>query len=268
MDTGMSDRAAVVTGGSKGIGFCIAEGLLREGVTDLTLIARRRDQLEAATDRLAAAFPRATIVPIPTDLCVPEEVDAVAEQLRSRHVSVHTLVNNAGPILQGAPVISGPHEKWARTFETKALGAVRMARAMLPLMPDHRCASIVNIAGISGRSLLANASASGMTNAAVFAFTSYLAQEVAARGIRVNCVSPGLIRTDAWEQNAARLGSEQGVDGDAFMQGMAERLGVRLGGWGTPEQVADAVVFLASNRASYITGQVLAVDGGLANFVV
>jgi NAD(P)-dependent dehydrogenase (short-subunit alcohol dehydrogenase family) len=81
-------------------------------------------------------------------------------------------------------------------------------------------------------------------------------------------VSPGLIRTEAWVQNAAHLGAEQGIDGETFMANMAERLGVRMGGWGSSEQIADAVVFLASDRASYVTGQVLAVDGGLANFVV
>jgi NAD(P)-dependent dehydrogenase (short-subunit alcohol dehydrogenase family) len=268
MDTGLQGRVAAVTGGSKGIGFAVADALLREGAREVVLIARSAGELDAAAGRLRAQHPSAGITTLPTDLCDAGQVTATGEAIRDRHGELHVLVNNAGPILQGAPVLGSDDDKWVRTFDTKALGALRMSRAALALMPSDGTASIVNIAGVSGRSLLQNSSASGMTNAAVFAFTSYLAHEVAPVSVRVNCVSPGLIRTEAWVQNAARLGAEQGIDGETFMANMAERLGVRIGGWGSPEQVADVVVFLASDRASYMTGQVLAVDGGLENFVV
>jgi 3-oxoacyl-[acyl-carrier protein] reductase len=268
MNTGLEGRVAAVTGGSKGIGFAVADSLLREGARDVVLIARNADELNAAADRLRELHPSGGVTTLPTDLCDAEQVAATAEAIRADHGELHVLVNNAGPILQGAPVLGSDDDKWARTFDTKALGAVRMSRAALGLMPADGTASIVNIAGISGRSLLPHSSASGMTNAAVFAFTSYLAQEVAPARVRVNCVSPGLVRTEAWVQNAARLGAEQGIDGETFMSNMAERLGVRIGGWASPEQVADVIVFLASDRASYVTGQVVAVDGGLADFVV
>jgi NAD(P)-dependent dehydrogenase (short-subunit alcohol dehydrogenase family) len=267
MLTGLENRTVVITGGSRGIGLAVAERMLGEGAR-VVIAARHRDDIDAAVAKLAESSGPDRVSGVRLDVTDQESIDAAVEEVTAgRSRPIHVLVNNAGPILQGAPILGSADTKWMTTFDTKTMGMLRVARAVAPHLPQDGTARIVNISGVSGRSLLPNSAASGMANAAIGAMTSYLSQELAPARVNVNAVSPGLIRTEAWEENARRLGEPLGMSGDEFMHDFQDRLKVRLGRWAVPEEVADVIVFLASDRASYVTGQLLAVDGGLANFV-
>jgi 3-oxoacyl-[acyl-carrier protein] reductase len=268
MNLGLTGRAALVTGGSKGIGYAVARILRAEGA-DVALLARSPEPLADAAERLREEVDGpGDVLAVPADIKQRAAAESAVADVVARFGALHIVVNNAGPILQGGAIEGSEDFKWLETFDGKTMGMLRVARAAIPHLPSDGTGRIVNIGGISGRSLLPDASASGMANAAIFALTSYLAKELGSRGVRVNCVSPGLIRTDAWVANGERLGAERGISGEQFMNEMADRLGVRCGGWADPAEVADAVAFLVSDRATYITGQVLAVDAGLADFVV
>ncbi|MCW2978903.1 MAG: 3-oxoacyl-(acyl-carrier-protein) reductase [Solirubrobacterales bacterium] len=264
MEQMLSGKHAVITGGSKGIGLAIGE-LFADHGAEVTLVARTADDLDGAVERLRERG--ATADAIQLDICDKAAVGEMVEGLGA-DFRCDVLVNNAGPILQGAPVLGSEDRKWLETFDTKVMGAVRLSRALAPSMPADGSGRVINVSGISGRSLLPEASASGMSNAAVTAFTSYLAEELKGKRINVNCISPGLIATQAWIDRAEERGAALGISGEAFMDRMAEDLGVHLARWAEPREVASVALFLASDMGSYVTGQVIAVDGGLANFVV
>jgi 3-oxoacyl-[acyl-carrier protein] reductase len=260
----LNGKRAIVTGGSKGIGLAIGE-LFADHGAEVTLVARNQRDLEIAVARLRDRGGNADAIQL--DLCDKVAVEGMVEALGA-DFCCDVLVNNAGPILQGAPVLGSDDRKWLETFNTKVMGAVRLSRALAPSMPTDGSGRVINVSGISGRSLLPEASASGMSNAAVTAFTSYLAEELKDKRINVNCISPGLIATQAWIDRAQERGAAVGMSGEAFMDRMAADLGVRLARWAEPSEVASVALFLASDMGSYVTGQVIAVDGGLANFVV
>jgi NAD(P)-dependent dehydrogenase (short-subunit alcohol dehydrogenase family) len=152
---------------------------------------------------------------------------------------------------------------WSSTFDGKAMGMVRVSRAALAVIAEDGSGSIVNISGLTAATLIPNAGVTGVTNAGVQAFTGYLASEAAAKSVRVNAVCPGMTDTEGWRTRLAAMGEAQGKSAEDVRTGMTGMLGIRLGRWASPAEIASAVVFLASDAASYITGEVIRVDGGL-----
>lgn len=261
MELGLKGRAALVTGASKGIGKAIAWALAEEGV-QLALLGRTAAVLEAAASEIRAATGVAVLA-LPTDIRDAAAVRAAVEQARAAFGQLHVLVNNAGgPIKRPERQITWHDSERRDDVDTKALGMLRVTQAMIPHMPTDGTGRIVNISGIAGSSVLTSALTHGLNNAAMNHVTSYLAADLAAARITVNAVIPGLIATEwreGWAQNAA---AQAKLAKPEFLDRTCREWGIVAGRWGTMREVADAVVFLASDRAAYINGARLAVDGG------
>jgi NAD(P)-dependent dehydrogenase (short-subunit alcohol dehydrogenase family) len=261
MDLGLKGRAALVTGASKGIGKAVAIGLAAEGVR-LALLARTSAVLEAAAEEIRAAT-GVSVLALPTDIRDTLAVAAAIGRAHSELGSLHILVNNAGgPIKRSERQILWPDSDWHDDIDTKTLGMLRVTQAMLPHMPTDGTGRIINVSGIAGSSVLTSALTHGLNNAAMNHVTSYLAADLAAARITVNAVIPGLIATEwreSWAENAAR---QRQLSKQQFLDQTCREWGIVAGRWGAMREVADAVVFLASDRAAYINGAKLTVDGG------
>jgi NAD(P)-dependent dehydrogenase (short-subunit alcohol dehydrogenase family) len=261
MDLRLKGRTAVVTGASKGIGRAIAKGLAQEGV-NLVMIARTREALEQAADEIRREQGVKTLA-VPADVRHIDQVKATADAAKAEFGTVHIVVNNAGSgIRRMDRQINWPDSDWIDDLNLKLIGMLRVTQSFLPLMPHDWTGRVINISGIAGISAFIGALTHGLNNSAMNHSTSYLARDFAAEKITVNTVVPGLIATE-WRQSwAENAGKQQGKSKEQFVEDICKAWGIVEGRWGTMAEVADLVTFLASDRASYITGAQIAFDGG------
>ena len=255
VELGLGDRAAIVTGASRGIGRAVAEALVAEGASVL-LVARRADVLaEVARDLGPAA------VACPADLTDPDAATAVVARCQEAFGRVDVLVNNAGEAVP-APMDTLTEDDWRTGFELTFFAAVRMAQACAPVMRAAGWGRMVHVASVSGREpdpLFAPYSAA---KAALLNLSTSLSQAYAADGVLSSCVVPGVTLTELVAGNAAETAARRGTSVDDVMDRMLAKHRVAAGRFGTPAEVAAAVVFLASEAASWTTGATLEVDGG------
>jgi 3-oxoacyl-[acyl-carrier protein] reductase len=257
MDLELKGKAALVCAASRGLGFAVANELALEGA-DVLLCARGADALERARSDIASRS-RAAVHAVAADLSTESGIDAVARAGLERLGRVDILVNNAG----GPP--SGTFESfdwdaWQRAVNLTLRSAVELTRAVLPGMRDRRWGRVVNITSITVKQPVQNLVLSNSIRAAVTGMARTLANEVARDGITVNNVLPGYTRTDRVVHLAAANASREGVSQEEVI-GRIERQ-IPMERLGEPREFAAMVAFLASPRASYITGQSVAVDGG------
>src|SRR6186713_1074144 len=262
MELGLSGRTAVITGGSKGIGRAIARGLAKEGVK-LVLIARNTEALERTAEEIHKET-GVKVVAAAADITKTDQVDASATTAKEAFGTVHIVVNNAGgPMRRMDRQILWPDADWLGDLDNKILGALRVTRAFLPLMPSDGTGRIINISGTASTIVWAPALTHGLNNAAMNQATGYLAHDLASQQITVNTIVPGLVGTEgrqAWAENMAR---QQNVTAEEFLAGFCKRMGILAGRWATMDEVADTVLFLASDRARYYNGAKIIMDGGL-----
>ena len=253
MDLQLNGKTGIVTGASRGIGEAIARELAAEGMR-LVLVARSADALKA----IASSLPSETI-PLALDLRLPSSAGAVIAAAIEQFGSLGLLVNNAGATKRG-DFLALTEEDWEDGFALKFFGAMRCARAAWPHLMESR-GSIINIAGMGGRTGSADFAIGGAVNAALLNLTKVLADRGVRDGVRVNAVNPSSIRTDRLVERVQRVARERGVDENVAAGEMASAM--RVARFGDPEEIAAVVAFLASPRASYCHGSIVDVDGGL-----
>ncbi|WP_431282289.1 SDR family oxidoreductase [Humitalea sp. 24SJ18S-53] len=257
MKLGLEGRTALVTGASLGIGLAIARELAGEGVT-IAMVARDATRLASAAAAITAETGARTI-PMACDLTDPAQRDATAQRALETLGPIDILVNNAGATPMGR-IADATDAGWQKSLGLKLLGYAGMARILTPPMRQRRWGRVVNIIGRSGHQPRANYLIGSSVNASLLAFTHALAQECAPDNVLVTGVNPGPIATPRWDALVAQGAADTGRDGTA--ENAAAIASVALGRLGTIEEVSGLVAFLCSDRASFITGTMIDVDGG------
>jgi 3-oxoacyl-[acyl-carrier protein] reductase len=241
----LAGRVALVTGASRGIGRAISMRLAASGA--IVVAAARAENARDTVDAIVAAGGKADLVSL--DVTDTASIEAAVSGLLERHGKVDILVNNAG-ITRDTLVLRMKRDDWDAVLRTNLTAAFACAQAVLKPMIKQRAGRIINITSVVGQSGNAGQVNYAASKAGLIGFTKALALEVASRNITVNAVAPGMIDTDMTRAIAA------GAHEDWATRIPMKRLGA-------PDDVAAAVLFLASDEASYITGHVLAVNGGM-----
>lgn len=248
----LAGKRAVVTGGTQGIGAAIVERLLEVGATVVT--AARRPPEERSEG----------VIFVEADLSTAAGAARLAEAALGHLGGVDILVHSVGGT--SAPpggALTLTDEQWQRDLDLNLFPAVHLDRALLPFMLEQRSGVIVHVSSIQSRQPLTLAMSYAAAKAALKSYSKALSNELAPRGIRVVAVAPGFTATDAAERLLERMAEEAGSDREAALRTLMDSLGgIPMNRPGLPSEIADVVAFVASDRASYLTGTEITVDGG------
>jgi 3-oxoacyl-[acyl-carrier protein] reductase len=257
MDLGLKGKVALVAAASRGLGLAIAEEFAREGA-ELLVCARGEDALMQARARIED-HTRLRVLAEVADVSVPEDVTRVVDACTAAFGRIDILVTNAGGPPAG-PFESHSAEAWRQAVALNLESTVNLCRAVLPGMKERRWGRILNVTSIAVKQPVENLILSNSVRAAVTGFARTLATEVAPFGVTVNNLMPGYTRTERLEQLAERNAQLRGTRPEEE-RSLWERE-IPMGRLGEPREFAALAAFLASERASYITAQSIAVDGG------
>jgi 3-oxoacyl-[acyl-carrier protein] reductase len=257
VELGLKNRIAIVAAASRGLGRACAYELAREGAT-VVICSRDLDRLSATAEEIRAAT-GAMVLPLQVDLTDAEQIDFLVEETLGRFGRIDVLVtNNGGP--PAGYFEEMDDEAWLAAHQLTLLSAVRLMRAVLPAMRSQQWGRIINITSVSVKQPIDHLLLSNVYRPGVVGLAKTLSSQVAAEGITINNVAPGHTRTDrVLDLARARAARED--------KKLDEIVAESTAGWpmkrmGEPEELAALVAFLASERAGYITGTTIAVDGG------
>jgi dehydrogenase/reductase SDR family protein 4 len=243
----LHNKVAIVTGASRGIGKAIAAAFAREGAA-VVICGRKQETLDQVASEITGQ-----VFPLACHVGRKDDIQRLVETAHREFGKVDILVNNAATNIAQEPVLQVDENKFDKMIEINLKSAFRLIQAIAPGMCDRGAGSIINIASISGLRPQYQGMLYSMTKAALIMMTKSYAQELGPRGVRVNAIAPGLIQTELSEYYWK----------DKNLAHVLEKQPIRH--LGQPEEVAEAALLLASDSASYITGQTMVVDGGRLN---
>jgi NAD(P)-dependent dehydrogenase (short-subunit alcohol dehydrogenase family) len=263
MDLKLRGKVAVLTGASVGIGLAVAEAFAAEGV-NLVLAARQHDRLAGAASQISSTF-GVQVVPVACDVATPTGVDQLVNATTQAFGGADILFNNAGTG-SNETIMEAPDDKWQAYWDLHVMAAVRLARGLVPSMKARGGGAILHNASICAVQPLGYEPIYNVTKAALMMFSKNLANELIRDNIRVNTINPGLVLTPDWIKTARQLTQDSGGDWEGHLQQVADEH-APIKRFATPAELADFIVFLCSDRASYSVGATYFVDGGMLKTV-
>jgi 3-oxoacyl-[acyl-carrier protein] reductase len=254
MEISLSGRAAIVTGGSKGIGLAVASRFAASGA-DVAIIARGREALDQAVKTIGAAAKEGRVVGIVGDVALSADIERAYGEAMKRFGKIDIIVNNAGTSRTGA-FEEITDAIWREDFDQKLFAAIRLTRLVWPQMKERRWGRVINVLNIGAKAPRPKSAPTSITRAAGMALTKVLAGEGASHNVLVNALLVGFIEADQHVRAAERVGIE-------LKDYVNERIkDIPLGRMGRAEEFANIACFLSSEAAAYITGTAINVDGG------
>lgn len=241
----LQNKVAIVTGASRGIGEAIARAFVREGAR-VVICGRKQDTLDEAASRIGGA-----VKPLACHVGDPEQIRNLVHQTTREFGAIDILVNNAATNVQQGPCLEATENQFDKMVEVNLKSAFRLMQGVAPGMIERGRGSIVNIASVAGLKPQFESILYSMTKAALVMMTKSYALELGPKGVRVNAIAPGLIQTRLSEY----FWKDEGRRKAAFKDQPVQHLG-------QPEEIAEIALLLASDRASYMTGEVIVADGG------
>ena len=258
MDSGLKNKVVIVSGASQGIGRAAAQAFAAEGA-HVAICARTEKTLQEAASAIRSATGR-EVTPYVTDVSSPDSVTEMVQAVVKKHGRVDVAVANAG----GPPprsFLKASNDDWRRAFEMNFMSAVYLAREVVPHMQKQRWGRFITITSTSVRQPVPDLLLSNSIRPGVVGLIKSLAQEFGKDGITFNNVGPGYTTTDRLTELAGGRAKAAGISEQDIYDRWANDVPLRR--LGKPEEIADAIVWLASERASYVTGQTILVDGGI-----
>lgn len=270
MDLGLRGRGCVVTGASRGIGKETARLLCAEGANVL-LVARGEESLAAAAEQAAAAGAEAggTAAPLVLDITAEDAGEQMAETAEERFGGLDVLVNNAGTA-QWRDLDDVPEEDWRAQYELNVMAPLRAMRAAAPAMVERGWGRIVNVCSTAGKRPSAAMPEYSVAKAAELSLSRLFADRYAKTGVLVNAVAPGPVEAEMWMEPGGLLDQSRDLSGAGSREEALAEAGSKrpIGRLAQAEEIAATIVFLCSERASYVAGAAWSVDGGTVQVII
>jgi 3-oxoacyl-[acyl-carrier protein] reductase len=257
MDLGIKNKVALVCASSQGLGKAAAMSLAKEGV-NLAICSRDENRINVAAKEIAAAT-GIKVLPVVADVSKPSDTDRLVERVVTEFGTIHILVNNAGGPPTGK-ITSLPDEEWEKGYNLTLMSMVRLTRSVLPMMEKQQWGRVVTIVSLVAKQPIDELLISSTIRPGILGLSKVLANQYGKFNITVNTICPGLTLTKRQEELSKSRSAEKNMSLEEYLADSAKQIPV--GRLGKPEEIGDVIAFLASERASFINGINLLVDGG------